>query len=551
MKQKLTFLILMTWSFFASGQNFITNGGFENVSSYPIGVDELEKAYGWYNPFWTTSDLLSLHSSGWADLPNFNGGKIYPHSGNQIAGLILAQKDIPFSQLWIEFIANELNAPLEIGKRYTLSMYVSSGKFTKDNHNSCKGLGFKMTTKPLVDSSSQHLSQYSIDFSVPPKNLGYEYTEIKQARFYDTAWTIVEFEFLADSAYEYLTIGNFLHIEEYECMEMKPKPLSRAMYVFIDDVELVESTDQSIGIVGKESICYGDSVLLKGFNGGTYRWENFDDPGVILSTDSTLWVQPPKNTRYMLYGSGNSSTYIDITVENPKRILPYDVSFCEQPYVLLDASYNSKSQYLWNDGSTDSILFVSSTGQYWVEVSYKSCVQREVINVWHDTIPIAQITVKKAHCEDATLELFSKNPAYEYLWSTGETTSGIYITSGGNYSLTTSNFNCSSSDSLMLSGTDTCVAAVVTLIPNLITPNEDGINDEFEILFETYPEEFELKIYNRWGLKMYESSSSLSWNGQIQGDGNLAADGTYFYHLNFKIIDDHWEVRNGFFVMSR
>ena len=66
-------------------------------------------------------------------------------------------------------------------------------------------------------------------------------------------------------------------------------------------------------------------------------------------------------------------------------------------------------------------------------------------------------------------------------------------------------------------------------IPNVFTPNADGINDEFEILnLEHYPNA-QIVIYNRWGEKVFEHHDYYNnwW------DGSNAPDGVYFYVLKY------------------
>jgi gliding motility-associated-like protein len=64
-------------------------------------------------------------------------------------------------------------------------------------------------------------------------------------------------------------------------------------------------------------------------------------------------------------------------------------------------------------------------------------------------------------------------------------------------------------------------------IPNVFTPNSDGINDRFEIpKLEEYLGN-EIVIFNRWGQKVYERSN---YGGDW--DGSSLPDGTYFYILN-------------------
>lgn len=72
--------------------------------------------------------------------------------------------------------------------------------------------------------------------------------------------------------------------------------------------------------------------------------------------------------------------------------------------------------------------------------------------------------------------------------------------------------------------------------PNVITPNDDGVND----LFSTFMVGYEIlqgKIFNRWGNVVYEHSINSSfWNGK--SNGNVCEDGIYFYYYQLKDIQN-------------
>lgn len=64
-------------------------------------------------------------------------------------------------------------------------------------------------------------------------------------------------------------------------------------------------------------------------------------------------------------------------------------------------------------------------------------------------------------------------------------------------------------------------------VPNVFTPNGDGINDEFRVAYKSLAE-FEIWIYNRWGRLVYHSTDpGKGWDGNI--NGRPAAVGTYYY----------------------
>lgn len=81
-------------------------------------------------------------------------------------------------------------------------------------------------------------------------------------------------------------------------------------------------------------------------------------------------------------------------------------------------------------------------------------------------------------------------------------------------------------------------------IPNTFSPNGDGINDKFEIVFiEMYPNN-RIQIFDRWGQRVFEASGydfDKAWDGKIKDD--VVAEGVYFYNLELK--DDRKRVYKG------
>ena len=66
------------------------------------------------------------------------------------------------------------------------------------------------------------------------------------------------------------------------------------------------------------------------------------------------------------------------------------------------------------------------------------------------------------------------------------------------------------------------------IIPNVFTPNGDGMNDKLEFIGIDATQEYSVQIFNRWGEKVYEGTDALAhWDG---GGHN---EGTYFYILRY------------------
>jgi gliding motility-associated-like protein/uncharacterized repeat protein (TIGR01451 family) len=84
------------------------------------------------------------------------------------------------------------------------------------------------------------------------------------------------------------------------------------------------------------------------------------------------------------------------------------------------------------------------------------------------------------------------------------------------------------------------------IIPNVFTPNGDGVNDTFEIPgLELYAEN-ELTIVNRWGGTVYFKKG---YKNEWAGEG--LNEGTYFYLLKVKSGDNKWETYKGYVTLIR
>ncbi|MCE9539795.1 MAG: gliding motility-associated C-terminal domain-containing protein, partial [Bacteroidetes bacterium] len=88
------------------------------------------------------------------------------------------------------------------------------------------------------------------------------------------------------------------------------------------------------------------------------------------------------------------------------------------------------------------------------------------------------------------------------------------------------------------------------IIPNIFTPNGDGINDVF-IMNANGINTFHAVLYDRWGIKMYEWNSILGgWDGRSMG-GNQASQGTYFYIIEATAFDGKEYKVHGTFQLSK
>lgn len=73
-------------------------------------------------------------------------------------------------------------------------------------------------------------------------------------------------------------------------------------------------------------------------------------------------------------------------------------------------------------------------------------------------------------------------------------------------------------------------------IPNVFSPNGDGVNDLFTI--EGLQQGDEVSIYNRWGTKVYEFVNlNDGWDGRITA-GEKCSEGIYYYYIKRKSTEN-------------
>ncbi|MCL2413158.1 MAG: gliding motility-associated C-terminal domain-containing protein [Bacteroidales bacterium] len=83
-------------------------------------------------------------------------------------------------------------------------------------------------------------------------------------------------------------------------------------------------------------------------------------------------------------------------------------------------------------------------------------------------------------------------------------------------------------------------------LPNVFTPNDDGINDVFKAMSHDLPHGFgifTIRIFNRWGNLVFESNDpNFEWDGNTS-NGRPAPEGTYFWIVELGVPSGETIVR--------
>ncbi|MGI4020160.1 MAG: PKD domain-containing protein [Janthinobacterium lividum] len=90
---------------------------------------------------------------------------------------------------------------------------------------------------------------------------------------------------------------------------------------------------------------------------------------------------------------------------------------------------------------------------------------------------------------------------------------------------------------------------VTVFIPNMFTPNSDGINDDFGVKI-TNLRDYRIQIFNRYGQQLYEAKDILKrWNGLY--NGNPVPVGTYYYVITGITLNEDTLKEGGYVTVLR
>ncbi len=307
--------------------------------------------------------------------------------------------------------------------------------------------------------------------------------------------------------------------------------------VFTDTINITYNTIP-VSLGGNQTLCVGQSLTLNpNIPNANYLWQNFSTtPTFIIqpwiTQSNTYWIQVSDSN-----GCGSDTILVDYNIFPNGNILNNDTSVCEGDTLLLKASLPNSS-YLWSNNSTDSTIFVTQTGFYWIQVINNCYTDTDSINIIFKPSPYFELGNDITLCNNEELVIGINSLPNAATWWNTSFTSPITVKKEGQYIATAAYQGCYFKDTINIYFED---CDINIIIPNVFTPNNDGHNDVFsiQVIDAELISTIEVIIYNRWGEKMYEYINNestpelLLWDG-VTSSGNKASEGTYFYVVSYK-----------------
>ncbi len=212
----------------------------------------------------------------------------------------------------------------------------------------------------------------------------------------------------------------------------------------------------------------------------------------------------------------------------PHFALPENIC-SETAFELKPHTINKEYNYVWSSGEQTPTITVRSSGTYTLSIydpENPNVFVTSSSNVSIIPKPKTSLPSNAVLCSGSTLRLEPEinNPElYTYFWiPTSQKTKDITVSEQRLYVLSITGCNTYYDSVLVVK--EHCDV----MIPNIITPNNDGLNDYFYIQgLDKYPNT-KLTIYDRNGTLVFSTNEYLNnW------DGNNLPNGTYFFILRF------------------
>lgn len=222
--------------------NMVYNPSFEEHRECPKRIEALgvmQEVDAWWQPTSGSSDYYNSCGKRECSVPLNKLGYQVARSGEAYCGIYCSRDQ------YREYLQTRLKKPLEAGKRYKVSFWVSLSEksphaattlgalFTKECiEDSTLGIVMKRETLDLDGQGSQSIAVYYEPQVVNPRE--HPLTDTKE-------WMEVSGEFTAEGGEEFLTLGNFFSFNKSRIMmthdEKTSTPLHGAYY-YLDDVSV-------------------------------------------------------------------------------------------------------------------------------------------------------------------------------------------------------------------------------------------------------------------------------------------------------------------------
>lgn len=339
-------------------QNLVPNGDLEQYTQCPDYVSQIDRAIGWSRPTEGTSDYFNacLGVPFSESVPDNEFGYEPARSGNGYAGFYCFYENGPITTAGDddhEYVTHALSAPLVPGETYAVEFHVSLAdvsKYAVNHIGALLSMEIPARDDELAITSTPQVMNTSL-VMLNNKN----------------GWMRIHGCIVADSAFAFITIGNF-HVGAATVFEEVPTdfPLTYYSYYYVDDVS-VEHVDPPM--LGPDiSTCHATTLsVLEPIDGATYTWSTGEEGSAIVVDTAGVYSVA------MDVGGCVLADTIIVQLAPPITLTLIGdtvADLCVTPLLTLDPGpLPPNTDVLWSTGATTAMIQADRAGIYSVSAS--------------------------------------------------------------------------------------------------------------------------------------------------------------------------------------
>ena len=358
-------------------QNLVPNPGFEQLKLCPsfnnmnLIDDHIEK----FCADWENVGMFKGLSSGgggqyfhectndaYNGVPQNYHGYQNANNGKSYASLRFSGT---YSSNSTHYFAVKLVKSLSIGRKYTLRFYASLADSSKSSINN---IGMLLSTQKLIIPDFRQLNNHAMP------NRAHLYS--KELITDKENWIKIEGTIIADSSYEYLTIGNFFDFDKI--LNSDPSMYWHLM-VYIDDVS-VEETVKYIA-AAKKVICKGTSATLSALGADENFFWSTNKSDTLSIANEIEYTPSTSSFIYLISTNGIDSSYIQV-IDPPVKVIQDSVELCENYSIHVNAYQPNAFAYYLNDSPTESEFYINSSALYIIKTEAGNCFRMDSMVVY-------------------------------------------------------------------------------------------------------------------------------------------------------------------------
>ncbi len=294
-------------------------------------------------------------------------------------------------------------------------------------------------------------------------------------------------------------------------------------------IDFIQGIDMELG--PDVLLCEGDSLVLNVAHpdATSYEWQDGSTEFKRTIHHSGMYkikVETPCETKM-------DSIQVTFIADNP--IVPQkDTILCSGQSITYDYSVPGAT-YTWQDGDTNPIRTISQTGEYAITINTRcNIISDHIFVIVLDSIQTALGPDTFLCPGDRIILDASSGTRSNYQWMDGITNVTRKVTTPGTYAVHVSNHCEEVYDEIIVHECENCAV----FIPNIFSPNDDGINDKIRPLSDCELLDYTFQIFDRWGNLLYQSNNPHEgWDGTF--NGHAINSGIFVWQLSFSLIENN------------